>query len=198
MNPQRIARVWAGKIIAPFTKKDLLRRSKMNELVACINPFLSAEIQPSSAGRVILSDAKVVFQIGPEDTAQSPPQTWGITFKLKTMHDDYLGCVIWDGTTEGVATNVAKPWLLRCSRTSRSILGVDHTFTYDAGATYGAMNVRRTNSWTGGTQDELVHPPWSVDDIITADLTTTGLSDDDGNALVWEMRPERNWAKIAT
>jgi len=34
-------------------------------------------------------------------------------FRVKTINDDFLDCVVWDGITEGQTIEVAKPFLLR-------------------------------------------------------------------------------------
>lgn len=58
-----VPRVWLGKRISNIKSGDGLRRPKLQEIVDCINPFLSLEVRRGSSDAVILTDAKCVIQL---------------------------------------------------------------------------------------------------------------------------------------
>ena len=83
-------------------------------------------------------------------------------YHIKAGYTDYLGCVSWNGTTEGTTTvYIAKPWKLRMSLVAESKYGVHYSYTYSAGPDIN--NPQRTETWPGGNaENELVTPPWVV------------------------------------
>lgn len=77
-------------------------------------------------------------------------------FHIKSIHDDYLTCRTWDGTTEGETDiYVAKCYNCRKSYTHQIVDGVDYTFTY-------ASDNQRTSSDGTNSQIEVVYPRYTT------------------------------------
>lgn len=111
-------------------------------------------------------------------------------YRFKTMGDDYIECVTYDGTTEGTTTiRVAKPWRLR--RTPFDGLswgGIAYAYTTD---------VERV---ADGTETQVVTPPYVADDLILVEqvivplMTLSGpveiinLVDKNNDARAWAVK----------
>lgn len=122
--------------------------------------------------------------------------------RLKSVTDDYVVCRTWDGTNESSGDiAVAKPKKLRCSLTSESKYGTTHYYTYAAGP--DSDNEQRTDKWpdeagTGGSEDQLVTPPWTLNEEIEVYPGETTAVDGDSAPIHWRMSaPWRQWAKIS-
>lgn len=97
-----------------------------------------------------------------------------IRVRLKSVEDDYLVCRDWDGTNEG-ATDiyVAKEFHARTSRASATVVGDTHTYTYAAGD--DTLNKVRTVDDGTETEDQIIVPPWEVNEEFCAVSAATGV-----------------------
>lgn len=59
INPK----AYTGKRIAPFSKGDVLRRSRLNELVNCLNALLNPIIRHGDSDAAFISEANAVYQV---------------------------------------------------------------------------------------------------------------------------------------
>ena len=161
---------------------------------------MNITIKRGGSDDVIYSDSNVILQIknnpADADTAQAPN-----IFRLKSVQGDYVTAHHFDGTTEGtVDVYIAKPWHWREARTTATKLGVGHKFTYAAGP--DGLNRQRTDEWPDPTfensADQLIHPPWEEDEVITAICTRTDVELPSGQMCGYLMvaRPG-GWADIA-
>lgn len=90
--------------------------------------------------------------------------------RFKSIQAEYLVCRTWDGTTEGTEdVNIAKPYLLRQSITSRTMHGTPITYTYPGGAT----SQTRQATGSGRTETGFITEAYVVNDIIWAVRATT-------------------------
>lgn len=120
-------------------------------------------------------------------------------YRLDSVSDDYVTVHTYDvvSDTEGTdAIYVAKPLKLRTTLASEVKYGTTHTYTYSAGP--DSNNKNRNDDWGTGDEDQLVTPPWSVDDQIIAIRCPTVILQSGGNDISLAMlSPWRQWAKIA-
>lgn len=106
-------------------------------------------------------------------------------YRLKDVFNDYVVGHTFDGTTEGTAdAYIAKEWSVRCSLTTKTVLGVEHTYTYAPGPSetwaVGAstlFNMIRTDA-DGTLPDETqrVEEPWTEDEVFAAIQANTGVT----------------------
>lgn len=138
-------------------------------------------------------------------------------YHLKSVESDYLVCRTWDGTVpvnegdpNGEGTSdvyIAKQYKHRNSLESETMFSILHTYTYGLGATNDANNMVRTDSPDGGTaEDQMIVPPWLVNDVIYAvRCSNTGVTRTVDEGLETEREvpitlihccDSRQWAKI--
>lgn len=117
-------------------------------------------------------------------------------YRIKSVSDDYITCRSWDGSTDGgMDVIIAKDHKLKCSLATATIFGVIHTYTYAPGP--DSNNKLRTNTWPTGNEQELVTPPWNVNDIVYAIPAETSLVGPDSKKIkLITAGPCRQWAKI--
>ena len=120
--------------------------------------------------------------------------------RLKSVEHDYIVCRTWDGTTEYSGDiAVAKPMRLRTSVTTEMKYGIEHAYTYAAGP--DSLNLQRTDAWTEGetplTEDQLVTPPWTLDEEIEVMYGETTVVLSTSPVMLRMTAPWRQWAKIS-
>ena len=107
-------------------------------------------------------------------------------YRVKDVEDDYLVCRTWDGTSEGTDdVYIAKEYKHRNTLRAETLLGEDHTYTYEADteeADPDQVNVIRHDSVPSATEgdppvvtDERLVPPWVIDEEIMAVAGKTGV-----------------------
>ena len=107
-------------------------------------------------------------------------------YRVKDVEDDYLVCRTWDGTSEGTDdVYIAKEYKHRNTLRAETLLGEDHTYTYEADteeADPDQVNVTRHDSVPSATEgdppavtDERLVPPWVIDEEIMAVAGKTGV-----------------------
>ncbi len=96
-------------------------------------------------------------------------------FRVKSFYSDCIGGVEWDGTTEtGGEVLIAKPSLLRCSITERTIDGVTLIYNYSG---YADTTWQTRDEYDGslGSDRQVVTPKYQENDVIYAiELDHTG------------------------
>lgn len=187
-----------GKQIAPALQNDVLRRSKLQELIDCINPLLKVRVVLGSTPNITLDDNGLIIQVPNGGGGAGGGGGALATYRLKSVQGDYITCRTWDGASDGpVDVLIAKPWRLRESVTALTIYGVAHTYTYAAGP--DGDNRERINAWpVSQTELELVSPAWVGNELIYAfSGVYTGAVDGSGHAITNLMTSDnRQWAKI--
>lgn len=151
------------------------------------------KIRNSSTVKVDYRHDGVYLRVKPwkGGAASTPTQTKRLHFKQ--MFGDYFM------TQEGIA--VAKPWLLRASRTTQNDFdGNTWNITYLNDNSSKAYQSRK-KVFSTTTEYQRISPPYNVNDEIVAEqMDDTGISyiDSHGNpqAVTWaEVRPGRMWAR---
>ena len=92
-------------------------------------------------------------------------------FRFKTMQDDTITCVRWDGTNEGETVIIAKPYLLRRTPFDGKIktfvterLPASLTVTY----AYSSPTKRTATIGNGSQEVQFIIPRYVLDDVIYA------------------------------
>ena len=177
-------------LLRPWKKDDALSARHFQEPVDAINALKSG-VAPVSK----INGDKI-----PALLAQ---------FRVKTIDDDFLGCVVWDGVTEGQTIQVAKPYLLRKT---------PHDFTANGGLTrtlpngrenkYTYLNTQKRKAENASDSDDtelqIIVPAYVENDLIYCAKGIRGgidtKNDDDvEQTLFWiDMNNDgRAWAKAA-
>lgn len=111
-----------------------------------------------------------------------------VLMRVKEVLDDYLKCRTWDGTSEGeVDVLVAKPLGLRKSDFDGKTIG---------GIAYVATGTQaRTASSGGNSEDQVIRPPYVVDDPIFAVVGISGGTGVvvSGEAVMFQDTSNRRW-----
>ncbi len=173
----------------------------MNVLVALLRAYANPQIERGEQDQIILSDGNVKFRIANSSSGGTGQVQ---RMKLKDVLSDYLLCVPWDGTTEGVSTPVAKQYPLRNSLTGETILGLAHTYTYGAGpsetwaaGTSTRFNKSRTDSDGTLSESQRVIRPYVQNEEIFAIGAKTGIVDVSSIPItLLEISPNRIWSRI--
>jgi hypothetical protein len=138
------------------------------------------EISPIGGRNIRLSrTANGTLFVG-ESAVKSDPGTPGVVkqFRIKTISDDYLGCVEYDGS-EGEAKNIAKPWRLRKTpfhNQAFSIIPAGGTTALSGTYVYDATDTQnREARVTGGfTELQTIARKYVVNDVIYASESENG------------------------
>jgi hypothetical protein len=163
------ARVYRGKRILRFTKKDIFSRRKHNELVDCLNPLMNIVMKEGATNDALLTDANLILQIK-SGSGSGSGSGGAVQLRYKSMQADYIVCRTWDGATEGSTDiNIAKPYLLRASAFTspatleRTVAGITCTLS-----AWNSTNQTRTVASSNGTGTERVSPMYVANDLIYA------------------------------
>lgn len=106
------------------------------------------------------------------------------TFRIRTIEDDSLTCVHWDGETEGAQVTVARPWTLR-RYVYEALSGGTMTFSY-----VGAQE--RIASDGTNTERHLVTKAYVEQEMIVAAKLET-IQPADANAKTELYKTEHTW-----
>lgn len=130
----------ASQGLDTWRKGEKLGHDKLNQVVRAVNRMLGADTPE---------------QVDPKTRSHLAIQQ----FKVKTIYANVLGCMTWDGTTEGtVEIYVAKPFLLRQSPFD----GLTHN-----GISYAYSSPSlRTATRGANSETQIIIPVYVVDDII--------------------------------
>jgi hypothetical protein len=137
----------------------------------------------------------VIRQFQDEDIWVPQAGGSGQSFLLKTVSDDYVEGVTWDGENEGEdLIKIAKPWMLRCSLASSSYMNETHNYTYAAGP--DGLNLIRTDDDGTKSEQQMVTPAWRVDEVIKATSMAADIKVD-AVRLSWVLdTSHRQWSRI--
>jgi len=183
------------------TGPQITSATAMNRVVNRLNAFTKMQIKRGgSVDELIVSDANTILNlkdISVEDILVGGGGTARM-FLLKSVQGDYVTAHTWDGAIEG-ATDlfIAKEYKLRNSLSGETIFSVAHTYAYGAGP--DGNNIQRTNTDTVASvsEQEIVIPPWIVNEIIYAVEAGTGIVDGFGNPVTLQMvGRSAQWAKM--
>jgi hypothetical protein len=176
-SPAKLCAVTAGMDIQFFKegpgKPQINSAEDMNVLVAILRSMVNMQITRGDSDKVIISDGNWVIQIAQDLTkltqiAGSGGGTTAQQYRLKSVQGDYVTCHTWDGTTEGsTSVFIAKEWWLRTSLTGfTDPNGNVHVFTYPGGTT--GFGIFRTDTVSGNAQNQVVCPPFTLNELIYA------------------------------
>lgn len=151
--------------------------------------------QPRRALADMLRGVAMPRQVNPNSASSAPEVR---RFKISEIKPDYLLCVQWDGITEGAATYIAKPFLLRGSATTRTFSGGTLTF-----GSYTTDGGQREATLDAVSETQVIVPEYVVGDEIVAVRNVrgkTGVTREDADAeveVIWlDMNTDaRAWAK---
>lgn len=114
-------------------------------------------------------------------------------YRVKVVHPDYIQCVSWDGTTEGAAVNIAKPYLFRGSLASHD----GKTFS-----DYTSDGQRKLATQGGTVETWEITERWVLNDEIYAEkgpIGGTGVSVSGSPLTLLDTNKDgRNWAKLTS
>jgi hypothetical protein len=104
-------------------------------------------------------------------------------YVIKSLAQDYFGCVTWDGTTEGTETvYVAKPYDLRGSLASEYLDPTTiattylYSYSYTAGQSYLRRTASVTISGTTTTEKQDIVPRYKIGSkILAASVESSGI-----------------------
>lgn len=188
-----------------LSAKQIFSLKRMNRIIRRLNALSNMKsVSATQCGPLVLGDANSILPVsGSDGSGQSATPTLALPFRLKAIYDEYvtghlITATFGVGITEDTTTNyyIAKPGKLRTNLASEVKYGDTHSYSYAAGP--DSWNLQRTDAWSGGSEDQLVAPPWVQDDEIWAVKAQTVIFDGSDNPIEWIMvGPWRQWAKIA-
>lgn len=171
----------------------------MNLYVRALNAFCNLEIVNGAQNKFELSDERATLQLGIDDYKTGGGGSGGDLqmWHLKSVQDDYVTCRSWDGSSEGsVDTYLAKEWKIRTSLAGETVLGIAHTYTYGTGP--DSNNKYRTNSDGTNSEQELIIPPWSIDEVVFSVSGSTDVVDGGSNPVTLLMvGRSAEWGKVS-
>jgi hypothetical protein len=130
-----------------------------------ILPGLGYKLRETTSGTIL--------EIVPGVGKSSPPQA----YHFKEMRNDYLICRSWDGSDDGDNDiKIAKPGLLRFSLLTRTVSGIELTFS-----SYNLSDQTRISTKQGSPETEIIIDRYEVDDVIWGQSCATFVQDEDGN-----------------
>lgn len=151
----------------------------MNLLRRAIQALCNFKVIRGSADNFLLSDENAILQLGMggyDGGSGGGVAMW----RLKSVQNDYVTCRSWDGSSDGPTdTYLAKEWKIRTSLTGETIFGVSHTYTYGTGP--DSLNKYRNNSDGTNSEQEIIIPPWSVNEIVFSVSGKTDVVDGSSN-----------------
>lgn len=175
---------------SPFSAMD------MNVPVALLRCLSNIRIEWGETNDAVYSNGGLTIKLnrGSTNSGGATP-TLGM-YLLKSVQDDFLTAHTWDGTTEGSDDIfIAKEENIRTSLASQGFFSVTHVYSYASGP--DGNNLIRTNDDGTNAQDEIITPPWRVDEVIFAITTPTDVFDDDANPITLLLVRNAQWGKIS-
>lgn len=137
-----------------------------NKLLAYIKTLRLVEGVGYKLTRTARGTSLVIEKSSSQSSDPGTIEQW----KFKEMRDDKLLCVQWDGTNEGLASEIWKPYKLR--KTPFHGQTITYTLERSPGTlavTYSYSSAtKRTATSAAGTETQYVTPQYKVDDVIYA------------------------------
>lgn len=182
--------LWNGKRIPLFKeggrgKASVFSASRMNEMVNALNALLNPRISRGPSDEIQIADGSIFFKLKNTGLGGSGTVT---RYRVKSWAASTLGCVTWDGTTEGGTTiTVAKPYKLRNPASEVLWFGppsaalTNVTVSYDYASSFADTQSRFASSTGFDTEAQSIFPRYIVNDEIWAAQTgvNTGIANVD-------------------
>lgn len=188
-------------MIAPIPKKPVgaeagaIYNQRVHEAV-----FGSAQVTQCQGG-LVKKTTRGTSVIPQPQTVNRGGATPAAMYKLVDVRGDYFVCHSWDGTTEGSdPIYVAKEWKHRNSLLTEDYYGETHTYSYAPDGLDGSgLNVIRSDTDLGGTEQQIVIPPWSPGEVFNAIDAETGVTaseDDSSDITLLIIGRSAQWAAL--
>lgn len=167
--------------IAPFTGKDIFRKTKHNEIVAKLSKLLHIKWTPGKTWDVVYGDSNLLLVYPSTGLSDTSGGSAVKQMQMREHHADHLVC--WDLTFDTPDSSkvykVAKPPFLRYSIYDAVIDGNAVSFTYDtpdgSGIVIGSRDASFSTPFTTN-QSEIIGRPYLVQDRIYAVQVPGGIT----------------------